>query len=840
MTQVSINGDNIAKKIIRRVPQYEVWYGNPSEAEADMVRLFDAYVMSVNINLGLKKDNAEFQYRSYTYNDLQNRIKLTPAENYKVKILYRIPDPNGEDPSDTIEIVYFRGTIKSITQSISDGQEIISYRCNGAKELLADIPIIGSHYITATDASSVIYSPTARPIFGEEIVEGNYKNYDSSSYAFIYEDGLVTSTTPSSYDAIKYLENHYITSPFTGMEEDVSKIISNGFELPQKFIDEGSSVYLKNLDMGGLSFAQAVDRAVTEAGAFSWFVDYNNDLIRIMDVSRFEINTLQGETENLSGDTVNYNKDSYRLKNRTGVAIKLGELDTTVADSIPEILSASTGFNIPRIKRLNVMGNSRVVETTMWTNGWGAPLKPAWSSAEATAWKSDKTNPAYDKVYRTFTLQDDPLDTSAPHIDLLPASQPANITGVTILAINNRNGENGIASAGDFEYDSTGNGLRYKAPGSSSFGAYMVLSADGKYTLSDGDDGLKQVQVDVVTGSLPVGDESDSISYTGTVAGVAFLQKAFGWLVYGGSNGVKIKYGERKILPNLVTTDNFVNDTAGDGSPLPIRFWIKKQATSSAVYYEPLNKQCSARVSEDKFEIVFETDPQNRRPIYDANADDYNDIAVTLAMETDYPLMAVAWIENYDDIIKQIAEDIVITVDCDGRNYYRYRTNGSFDEIFKTGFLKAQDLELVVNNSALIAGANENQFTETILADEDFDYKTRWGAVITKPENTNLIIYNRDTQLSPTTLPQNGEWGARPLIDDTLAIKAYTAQKMIDRLTIYQTGTIEIDGVDTAYFPGQYLEKIERGATSIEINSIITSVTYDMQSDIVTITFGKP
>lgn len=93
--------------------------------------------------------------------------------------------------------------------------------------------------------------------------------------------------------------------------------------------------------------------------------------------------------------------------------------------------------------------------------------------------------------------------------NLLASSQPTNITGVVITAVDPAT----TVGAGTMTFTAIGTLLDWQAPGAGAPGAAQNVGAGGNFTLAGGDG--TTIDVTVTALSLPVGDESDSIDITG-------------------------------------------------------------------------------------------------------------------------------------------------------------------------------------------------------------------------------------------------------------------------------------------------------------------------------------
>lgn len=86
-------------------------------------------------------------------------------------------------------------------------------------------------------------------------------------------------------------------------------------------------------------------------------------------------------------------------------------------------------------------------------------------------------------------------------------SAPPAASGITGITVNFVSANNGVGS-GTLTYTAAGSLLKWKAPGSASFGADVAIGAGGNFTLLDGVTPAKLIRVTVVTGSLPGGNTS--------------------------------------------------------------------------------------------------------------------------------------------------------------------------------------------------------------------------------------------------------------------------------------------------------------------------------------------
>jgi len=90
------------------------------------------------------------------------------------------------------------------------------------------------------------------------------------------------------------------------------------------------------------------------------------------------------------------------------------------------------------------------------------------------------------------------------------ASSPANITGVSIIGVSN-NTADGI---GTLSFTAVGTLLAWQAPGAGAPGPAQNVGAGGTFVLAGGDGST--ITVEVVAGSLPVGNQVDNITISTT------------------------------------------------------------------------------------------------------------------------------------------------------------------------------------------------------------------------------------------------------------------------------------------------------------------------------------
>lgn len=93
--------------------------------------------------------------------------------------------------------------------------------------------------------------------------------------------------------------------------------------------------------------------------------------------------------------------------------------------------------------------------------------------------------------------------------DVKDASQPVNITGVTIVEVS---GDSTIG-VGSLSFTYSGTTLQWKNPGDSAYGAAVNIGVGGTFNVF-ANDGIKFIEVSVVSGILPVANETDNITIT--------------------------------------------------------------------------------------------------------------------------------------------------------------------------------------------------------------------------------------------------------------------------------------------------------------------------------------
>lgn len=104
---------------------------------------------------------------------------------------------------------------------------------------------------------------------------------------------------------------------------------------------------------------------------------------------------------------------------------------------------------------------------------------------------------------------------------LRQSTQPVNITGVTITAVDPAT----AIGTGTLDFTFVGTLLKWKAPGSGVFGAAQNVGAGGAFTLAGGDG--TTIDVTVVAGSLPGSNKSDIITVSEDIGDVLLINVLF-------------------------------------------------------------------------------------------------------------------------------------------------------------------------------------------------------------------------------------------------------------------------------------------------------------------------
>ncbi|MEK6532110.1 MAG: hypothetical protein AABZ23_06440 [Deltaproteobacteria bacterium] len=138
----------------------------------------------------------------------------------------------------------------------------------------------------------------------------------------------------------------------------------------------------------------------------------------------------------------------------------------------------------------------------------GAVLVIDAASQDASQWDEESTKTIKSKWIRSLTW-----------------TQPASITGVIIYHVSASNG----AGTGRLDYVSTTKVLRWKAPGSATWGASVIIDDDGRYDIYDGADTTKYARVVVTAASLPPSTSYDEpitlTALTGSIYASSLAQK---------------------------------------------------------------------------------------------------------------------------------------------------------------------------------------------------------------------------------------------------------------------------------------------------------------------------
>lgn len=129
-------------------------------------------------------------------------------------------------------------------------------------------------------------------------------------------------------------------------------------------------------------------------------------------------------------------------------------------------------------------------------------------SQDVTQWDEESTKTIKSKWIRSYTW-----------------TQPTSITGVVLYHVSASNG----AGTGRLDFISTTKGLRWKAPGSATWGETVLIDDDGKYDIYDGADTTKYARVVVTAASLPPSTSYDEpitiTALSGSIYATSLAQK---------------------------------------------------------------------------------------------------------------------------------------------------------------------------------------------------------------------------------------------------------------------------------------------------------------------------